>query len=292
MDPTQNNSFGNQMPVNMGYSGAPMNAGGAGGAGTGDIILAPEKKSKKWWIVGGVVGVVVLIIVAVCFLMIVPSKHRDSMAKMRQDWGEYYDYLMYGPESKEEGVTSETWYPLAIENAEPGEMGYEEFYNDYYATLTNKYEQFEQSVVEQTDAIRRYSDSFRALVNYNMIDSIVMTMNEKYQDGGYDDANNYIEDIDSSFVTDDAYSFSMYAYIRNYLEDYLEIIDYYDSHDCSYFESQSLECPAINDSDELSMMLFDRELRERDMDSYYDSVFNNSFFEETNAINDMLEVPR
>ena len=81
-------------------------------------------------------GVVVLIIVAVCFLMIVPSKHRDSMAKMRQDWGEYYNYLMYGPESKEEDVTSETWYPLAIENAEPGEMGYEEFYNDYYATLS------------------------------------------------------------------------------------------------------------------------------------------------------------
>lgn len=94
MDPTQNDGFGGQQPMNMGYSGVPISSG------TDDIVLnnGGGGKPKKRLIIGVIVGVIVIVGVVVGVLMMNGVFGRNSFTA-REKFNRLMNYAINGEDS-------------------------------------------------------------------------------------------------------------------------------------------------------------------------------------------------
>lgn len=136
MDPTQNNVFGNQPPINAGGSGVPVNPGAPMGSGvpmnsgvpmgsgvpmnlgTGDITLAGnEKKSKKWWIVALLALFVVAIVGGIVWYFVArPNGQGVFVGDTKTLFEEFENYMLIG-ENDDTDIDSENDDDAANEEA-------------------------------------------------------------------------------------------------------------------------------------------------------------------------------
>lgn len=287
MDPTQNNVFGNQPPMGTGGFGAPMDSGVPMSSGTGDIVLnnGGGKSKKKWWIVILLIVLVAVIAgVVVWFFVVRPSNHAVVLEETKDSWKDYYNYLMFGPDGEEKEATIENWYLVAINDADPGELSYADFYNNYYTTLKSKFESFYKVVPEKNDNIIKYGSMLQAVIDYNTMDTLKGTVIEKYKEAGISGGRTYIDGIGAN-LTEGGFARYMYDYIKKYLEVFLSIVDYYESNGCDYNESQSLDCLTVSSSSELQNKMISSSRVANNMNYYYNELFADEFFSETYALN-------
>lgn len=237
MDPTQNNGFGNQIPANMGYSGAPMNTGGAGGtggAGTGDIILAPEKKSKKWWIVGGVVGAVGVIIVV--WLVLSNGLFNGGKISLRKTFNEFANYVLYGEEKDDEiDVELDTSYDYYFNN----NMDNTEMYDTVDELFSDFFNLASRSLNANTegDLIKQIGDERELLsfmrVIYPVRRPVIKDVIEKYSSNGREATVSFFNDYyDYSTLLDNDYADTFKEDFEYWVETAVDLVSLYVDNNC------------------------------------------------------------
>ena len=178
MDPTQNNSFGGQQPMSMGYSGVPMSTG------TGDIVLNNGGgKSKKGLLIGMIVVLIVVIlgVVGVFFLT------SNGGQKAKSIFSDLRQYL-------EEGDGGE-WDEGDLIYAVSINVNSDESIADYYKVLMEKKESF-ITVKSGLDGnvLGRFESMINllnGLINYRETKKQII---DKYKSDGLEDAKVFFDD--------------------------------------------------------------------------------------------------
>ena len=117
----------------------------------------PPKKSKKWLVVVvvAVVAAGLLVLAAIFIFKYIDSK--PSVAKVRQNFAVYKEYLIHGNNPSEEAPT--TWKANAL--IEEGVYGYEE-YDQFFASLKEKYDNYRDMFNQVSTS---FSDNTKNIIN-------------------------------------------------------------------------------------------------------------------------------
>lgn len=286
MDPTQNNVFGNQPPMNTGGFGAPMGSGVPMSSGTGDIVLNNGGgKSKKWWIVILLIVLVAAIVgVVVWYFVVRPSNHAVSLEETKDSWKDYYNYLMFGPEGEEKEVTISEWYPARIESNDI-EDDSNITIDDYYNELRRKYVKFYGMKKEELSGVDDYNAIVQAFVDYNLIDSIAVDAYEIYESNGKNEAIAYVDKIGASYVNSKDSANSMYSFIRLYLK---RLVVLFES-GCFNKTTVLIECKMndLSETDQQREHLL--KIAKSNMNHYYNDYFNRVVFFDSVNMNNNVE---
>ena len=193
MDPTQNNNFGSQPSVGMGYDGNST------GVEMGDIVLSPEKKSKKWWIIG-VAGIAVVIVIAACVVLFLMNSEKNGATNPRnvyEKFNVYANYLVDGAENTEDlngEYVSYDWYALdeAIENEDDSFLQTaDRLWDSFYEAFSNNEKLHDDAILEARVEAQNRMMEFIVLYNdvRELSEEEVLRM---YIDKGFTDANDEV----------------------------------------------------------------------------------------------------
>ncbi len=309
MDPTQNDSFDNAMQggQSLGYNapvGPSMNYTGPSDMsitpGVEDIVLntgTSGNKSKKWWIVGGVVAVLALCAIG-GVLLFTGGFQGNNTEEIKAAWNTYYDYLMYGENSRSDGesvddVTIETWYPAIIGTSEvqdDEEADDVSSYSQYYDNLREKYDSYSNAFSqEENDSVLNYNAIFKAFYDYNMMKDLENAVVQEYGGGNIDGAKVYIDGINDDLLSENTFVDSLYDNLKVYLRAYLSVFDYYNKNGCNYLEANYTNCPEINSSDEVMTKLSALNRGRNNLEFYYNNVYANYVFKSTLLMDERIK---
>ena len=172
MDPTQNNVFGNQPPMDTGGFGAPVNSGVPMSSGTGDIVLNNDggKSKKKWWIVILLIVLVAAIVgVVVWYFVVRPSGQGTFVGDTKTLFSEFENYMLYGENDNDADIYFENNDDVADGETIPLE-------NAYFVGVTRlgKYEEQEQYF----SRLNKFLNDLRASTNNEVLLSNIERMGD------------------------------------------------------------------------------------------------------------------
>lgn len=191
---------------------------------------AKAKRSKMPLILAIIAAVVVLMVV----IAAVSSGGRPNLTQVQQSFNRYAGYLTTN-EAEKPNLHAERWYLFELSNTSLTNTETEEYIAKLEAAYGGFYEQLEKAGISNKSEVKNKADDYRKLLRiatwYAAYPQLSSQLFRTYLESGTDAAQNYITELTSSEIADEALA-DLQLLLRDFLSTELELYEAYNTTGC------------------------------------------------------------